>query len=126
MYMWGYGAQGQLAQDNTTTISTPIQNIITNRSWVAIACGRNFTGGLETGFTGPTPSPTSSPSPTPSSTMTPTPSGTGPTFTPYINPISNAFANAGQSRRKFVGMGKKLLWTSLAIIISKIIACQSL
>jgi alpha-tubulin suppressor-like RCC1 family protein len=87
MYMWGYGAQGQLAQDNTTTISTPIQNIITNRSWVAIACGRNFTGGLETGFTGPTPSPTSSPSPTPSSTMTPTPSGTGPTLTPTLTPL---------------------------------------
>ena len=86
MYMWGYGAQGQLAQDNITTISTPIQNIITNRVWVAIACGRNFTGGLETGFIGPTPSPTPSPSPSPSSTMTPTPSGTGPTFTPTLTP----------------------------------------
>jgi alpha-tubulin suppressor-like RCC1 family protein len=86
MYMWGYGSQGQLAQDNTTTISTPIQNIITNRVWVAIACGRNFTGGLETGFIGPTPSPTPSPSPSPSSTMTPTPSGTGPTVTPTITP----------------------------------------
>jgi alpha-tubulin suppressor-like RCC1 family protein len=70
-WFWGLNDQGQIGNNDIINASSPIQALLSGKTWDSVFCGRKFSGALELPATAtpmytpfPTPLPTSTPAPT--------------------------------------------------------------
>jgi alpha-tubulin suppressor-like RCC1 family protein len=78
-WFWGLNDSGQLGDNNIVNQSSPIQALLSGKTWNSVLCGKKFSGALELPAT-------ATPLYTAYSTFTPTPNPTATTPDPTPTP----------------------------------------
>ena len=48
LWLWGQNSYGELGNDNTTNMSSPVQTVVGGTDWYYVSCGRHFTAATKT------------------------------------------------------------------------------